>query len=465
MAVALAGALAALVPSIVMWGFTVDDALIPLRYAHHLAIGAGYCFDIGGLSTDGVTPLPWAFLLAPFAESPDLVIGLARVKLFGIVALTVSGFALGRRMGRLVEARRSLLAAIVALGCLALAFQVGAWAASGMETGVATALATFAVVSFDRPVRAAALAGLVAALRPELVVWAMIVAAGAEVGHSRELGADLRAPRAVRAVLASAVVAIAPFAICALVRTAIFGRPAPLAVLAKPSDLSHGLVYGSAATVVVLTPLLALAPLALQRGSVFAKTVALGAVAHFVVVIAVGGDWMPYARLMVPIAPSLALVFVDLVAGRAIGAVSAMARSVVAIVIGGFVASSAASAGRHVQADRAALIERARPWLGSARAIAALDIGWVGAASDATIIDLAGLTDPSIAALPGGHTSKNVDMAMLLERGVDTIVVYSELRRVEQRLVYSPLFAERFERVAEIALGSRGSSYAIYQRR
>jgi len=31
----LLGALCALVPAIVMWGFTVDDALIPLRYAHH----------------------------------------------------------------------------------------------------------------------------------------------------------------------------------------------------------------------------------------------------------------------------------------------------------------------------------------------------------------------------------------------------------------------------------------------
>ncbi|MDF2696854.1 MAG: hypothetical protein K0S65_5237, partial [Labilithrix sp.] len=45
-AFALAGALAALIPALAMWGFTVDDALIPLRYAEHIASGAGYRFDL-----------------------------------------------------------------------------------------------------------------------------------------------------------------------------------------------------------------------------------------------------------------------------------------------------------------------------------------------------------------------------------------------------------------------------------
>src|SRR6185369_9655660 len=116
--------------------------------------------------------------------------------------------------------------------------------------------------------------------------------------------------------------AIAPFALMASIRLAVFGRVAPLAVLAKPSDFSHGLVYAGAASIVVLTPLLAFAPIALGRASAWSKTLAVAAAAHVLVVIAVGGDLMPYARLLVPIAPSLALVWVDTarVAHVAVGA-------------------------------------------------------------------------------------------------------------------------------------------------
>ncbi len=61
------GALAALVPALWMWGFTVDDALIAIRYARHLNAGIGWRFNAHGPSTDGVTPLPWPALLAPLA--------------------------------------------------------------------------------------------------------------------------------------------------------------------------------------------------------------------------------------------------------------------------------------------------------------------------------------------------------------------------------------------------------------
>ena len=80
-AAAVVGVLAALVPALFMWGFTVDDALISLRYAHHLATGAGYRFNALGPATDGVTPLPWPLLVAPFSAG-DLMTALLRVKGF-----------------------------------------------------------------------------------------------------------------------------------------------------------------------------------------------------------------------------------------------------------------------------------------------------------------------------------------------------------------------------------------------
>ena len=141
----LLGAACALVPALAMWGFTVDDALIPVRYAHNIAAGAGYRFDAHGPSTDGVTPLPWAFLLAPLSGSDGLT-ALVRAKALGVVLWTVGGAFLGHRVGAAVHGRRRLEVAfaILALVTMAVAFPIGAWAASGMETGLATALATVA---------------------------------------------------------------------------------------------------------------------------------------------------------------------------------------------------------------------------------------------------------------------------------------------------------------------------------
>jgi len=470
-ALAVAGGASALLPALAMWGFTVDDALISLRYARNLVTGAGYRFDLLGPSTDGVTPLPWAPLVAPLAAGGDLVAAVERVKVLGVAAWTVGGavlgFALAKRAG---GERRATLHAAFALAIVALAFPIGAWAASGMETGLATALATCAAASFERPRRAAVLAGLAATLRPELVVWAVVLAGGAAVARrpTREAGSalalDLGAARAVGGAIA---LAVGPFAACALVRLAVWGRAAPLALLAKPSDAAHGITYAVAATLVVLTPVLVLAPLALARASALAKTLAIAAAVHVVVVIAVGGDWMPYARLMIPIAPSLALVFVDV--GRVARTWSTATRGILALAIGLVVGVRAAPAGRHVHEARKDLVARAVPALAGAKVVAALDIGWVGASTGARIVDLAGLTDATIAVLPGGHTSKTVDLGMLLDRDVDTVVLYGEPRIVEQRLLRSALFAEKFERYETIAFGpetnGRRQRYDLYRRR
>jgi hypothetical protein len=460
-AFAALGAACALVPALAMWGFTVDDALIPVRYAHNLATGAGYRFDAHGASTDGVTPLPWAVLLAPLAGG-DALVTLVRAKALGVVAWTGAGALLGARVGTLVRGRTHGLLCAAALLVMGLAFPLGAWAASGMETGVAMAIATLAAtrLGIGRWYVAALVAGLAAAFRPEMVVWALVLGAG-----SGAKGGD--GGRGTRRVLIGAGVAALPFVVCAAVRMALFGRPAPLAVLAKPSDLSHGAIYAGAALLVVLTPLLLAAPLVLLRArgpELGTARVLVGAfLAHTMAVIAAGGDWMPYARLMVPVAPSLLVAFAAVAAVSRVAATAS--RLAAATVLGVLLDVRAAPAGRGVQADRADLIVRARPVLGDAHVVAALDIGWVGASTHAALVDLAGLTDPAIALLPGGHTSKRVDTAMLLDRDVDAVVIYSDVRVVEQRIVRSELFLSRFEATATLPLGTRGAFYTVYRRR
>ena len=94
------------------------------------------------------------------------------------------------------------------------------------------------------------------------------------------------------------------------------------------------------------------------------------------------------------------------------------------------------------------LIEELRGPLAGAKVVAALDIGWLGAATDTTIVDLAGLTDPAIAVLPGGHTSKAIPAAMLDARGVDTIVLLLS----EGELRKEPWTTSQFARVVEMRI-------------
>ncbi|HEY2514766.1 MAG TPA: hypothetical protein VGI39_28065 [Polyangiaceae bacterium] len=435
-----------------MRDFTVDDALISVRYARHLAEGVGYRFNASGPSTDGVTPLPWPFVLALFAHAPPLAV-LARAKAFGFVVWLAAAAGWGRAVGR---APASPVAKGAAIGLLALCLPVAAHAVSGMETAVAMALATFASIA-EGTWSACVLAGLVASLRPEMVVWATVFAAG--VGPLA---------RAVPRVL----VAAAPFALCALVRTLAFGHAAPLAVSAKPSDLTHGLVYAAAAALVSLAPIAACAPLALARTPDRATALAVAGAAHFATLIAVGGDWMPYARLAAPIAPSLLYAFV--VASKRMSRPLAALRVAVAGALGVYVLVRAAPAGRHVGAHAAALIEAARPALAGAHRIASIDVGWPTAASDADLVDLGGLTDPEFAALPGGNTSKHVDPAVLLARGPDVILLYwrnvaGERRfrdSLEARLAASELISRHYEARAPLpSYGEDDAGYVVLVKR
>ncbi len=440
---AILGIVAASIPAIAMWGFTVDDALIPVRYARHLLAGEGYVFNAGGAATDGVTPLPWAPLLVPLAGGSALDV-LMRAKCMGLAVWLAAAAAWG---AAIVSAPAPRAAKIVAFVALALCVPIGAHAVSGMETALALALATTAATSAARPMRAAVVAGLAASLRPEMAPWAVALAV---------LFASTSRARAL-----AGLAAFAPFAACVLVRLVCFGRAAPLAVLAKPSDLDHGVTYAFVAALVTGGPLLALAPRALKGASREARALAVAGFVHVLVVAAVGGDWMPYARLLVPIAPSLLLASV-LLAPHA-RRWSLAVRSALALGFEIYIDVVAAPAGRHVGRDRAELVASARPLLQDAHIVAVLDVGWLSAATEATIVDLAGLTDPTIAVLPGGHTSKRVDPAFLLARNPDALVFYDPPRVVEDRLLASSLIRERYEVTSTLRLS--GKRYLILTKR
>ncbi|MGH7271711.1 MAG: hypothetical protein ACREJ3_14870, partial [Polyangiaceae bacterium] len=192
-----------------------------------------------------------------------------------------------------------------------------------------------------------------------------------------------------------------------------------------------------------------------------------------------GGDWMPYARLMVPIAPSL--VYASVLASAHAAPMATASRSVLALAAGIWLVVRGGTSGRSVGADRAALVAVARPVLRGARRVASLDVGWVGAATEADILDLGGVTDPVVAALPGGQTSKRVGVMFLLGREPDVLLLYlpnglpsgglgawqdaAFSRAVEARLARSEVIARHFAPAAWLALGNRGGGYVVLRMR
>ncbi len=462
---AVAVALGAAVAMFAMRGFVVDDAWIPVRYARHLADGFGYRFNIDGAVSDGVTPLPYAVVLSAVARGASAEVVLERARWLGALAWLGAAFALGHAI-MMTAARASdrMIAGIA----VAVSVPIAAHAVTGLETPLATAAVTLAACSFAQPWRVAILGGFAAMLRPELVPWAVTASFGASlVTRRRERAVADAIPRSV----AMAALALAPFAATVVVRMAIFGRPLPLSVMAKPSDLAHGFTYACAAVLAAITPVLAFAPLALRRAGGRGVVLALAGVAHVFAMIAVGGDWMPYARLVVPIAPSLVLVSLDAARGS-----STAARAARALAAGGLAAYLlvfAAPEGRHIASDRRALAHSAKPLLAQAKSIAALDIGWPSSIFEGTIVDLAGLTDASIAVLPGGHTSKRVDPSMLFDRNPDVLLFYAKahsiddavyVRAVEARLAGADLVRSRYEPRAFLPLGATGFGYVAWTR-
>lgn len=454
-------AAAALVPALALRGFTVDDALITARYAAHIAGGHGYRLNVGGPVTDGVTPLGFAFLLAPFAGGGPLA-ALAAAKWIGAAAWTLAAAVLGLAVARALEAtaeprdrragedveqaagetesaeargevagargevagargevvtrRPASALALVPLALVATSAPLGAWSVAGMETGVVTALAALAaalpILGWSRA--AAVCAGVCAGLRPELFPWAATIGVGLFLTLRGAPGGAVRRPWLL------VVPVVVPFAVAAVVRLAVFGRPAPLSVFAKAPDARLGLLYAAACALLAGPPAL-LAPLALARLRGFPRVLAAGVLVHLGAVALAGGDWMPLSRLVVPVLPSLALAALFVAKEAALAATAA--RLVAAVAGQVFVLVHVGPAAARVGEDRLRVIEELRPALAPVRAVASLDIGWVGAATDAALIDLAGVTDPSIAALPGGHTTKQIPAGLLDARGAEALVL------------------------------------------
>jgi hypothetical protein len=237
-------------------------------------------------------------------------------------------------------------------------------------------------------------------------------------------------PRALwsRRNLLRGVLFVMPVAAHLTWRKSYYGHWLPNTLMAKTGDLhaqlNGGLGYlGSYLSHEGTAAYLALfgvaAGLARRRHDILALAATLLCGAAYVVL--VGGDWMPLFRFMTPLQPLL-LLLAGLGARALLEARNRVARGGV-LLLGVLVTCQRAT----TILDDDALVEREKSfweraaggvsgWFAAraeARgaeqvrgAIALGDIGQVGYRSDYPILDLLGLVDPVIAALPGGYTTK-----------------------------------------------------------
>ncbi len=452
---ALVGVGAALPASAWLWGFTVDDALITARVAAHLARGLGYRFNPHGPVVDAVTPLGYAQLLSLLGQEDALAV-LRTAKWLGLGAWLLAAGVLGALVAEAGERVRRF----APLGIVALSAPLAAWAVSGMETGLVTLLSTLGLLGGA----AGALAlGVAAAWRPELVPFAFVLVATRARSESLSVG------RTTSRVALAAL----PVLALALVRRSYFRSVVPLSFYAKPSDFGHGLAYALGAFAFTGLPwLLLVTPKQLASSSPRARPLFAALAAHWFALVLCGGDWMAMYRLAVPVLPCAALAAAYVAEqARPLASASRFALALVGALILAFGLGAPA---RHVGVDRAALIAEARPILAHDARIAALDVGWVGAAApDAEVIDLAGVTDAESAFFPGGHTSKRIPRPWLVARRPSAAVLllaagtplaspFEEslfARSVEQRVAH--FMAQGFRARTTLQLG--GQQYVVLE--
>ncbi|HEX5633200.1 MAG TPA: hypothetical protein VFX50_08230, partial [Gemmatimonadales bacterium] len=289
-AVAAAGVLAVLPLPLFLWGFMVDDAFITARYAANVAAGHGYRFNPGGPSTDGVTPLGFAYVLAPYASGGAM--GAFRAaKLLGAIAWC----AAAAMMALAIDSMEGTRAKWVGLLLAACSAPLAAWSVAGMETGLVLAFAGIAAASrvLRRETACVLCAALVAAWRPEAIPWAVAMAL-----------APARAPmpRLSSRWLKLGIVC-APALAVAAIRAAVFGHATPLGAIAKPSSLQHGAMYAAACA--LLCGLVAM--VAVRGVPPWARGLQVAVIVHWLAMAAAGGDWMPVSRLATTALPTLAL--------------------------------------------------------------------------------------------------------------------------------------------------------------
>ncbi len=435
----------------------MDDAWISFRVARNWVEHGVLSFDVGRAPVEGMTNLLWTLMsaswIAAWPEGDPVVP--ARI---GGALLHLATLALLARLAvreASIAGGRPILAASVTLGLSALSSSLAYYALSGLETALWGFLF---VAALDRyrlalggsrraGVAAGSLLGLLAMTRPEGVLVAAALCAGA-----------VAVPSARRAAIAIA----APFAVLVagmeLFRLLYFGDLLPNTFYAKPPAGSDGVRYLAHFGLFGLGVVGPLALLGL-RG----RTTPLVRVTGVLVVLLAagaawsGGDWMPGHRRLTTVALGM-----NLLIGVGVACARHNHRGLVLAAASAAALANVAAAGR---IDWNAYNTRMMGALGRLSSeteavgeVALVDIGRFGWSFDGEIYDLAGLTDRHLARMPGRYGFKGWDEAYFRERSPELVLLMAPTLGKRPLQVQAMRSWER----GALASMTRGGGYAYH---
>jgi len=443
----------------------VDDAYVSFVFARNLADGHGLVFNVGE-RVEGYSNFLWVLLLAGFhrlsglsipnlARMLGLLLGLSNVLLtFGIASKL-----LGDEKGRW-----ALAAALLA----ALDLRVAVWSVEGLETPlylfwVLAALRLY-IDREQRPGWLWSIPALGAALtRPEGPV--VFMALGAH--RLWRLARNKRLPAASDWV--ALAVFLVPYAAYNAWRIAYFGGyifPNTFYARGSHGPLIGAIYVGLEAWRAWGPALIIFVGLAVYGGvrpRAGAGAIAAWALVATATVIAVGGDWMPHARFLVPVIPAVVVLAVcgaQAMKKYRLGVLAVTAMMIVQIA--GLVRYEASSGfdkrwARDQDGFYMPVAERLKALGASGKLVAISDIGHVAYYADIRVIDTLGLVDTHLARLPGGP-AWNTDLDYVLGRNPDFAVnmvrAYGDFKightAFDRAALNSRKFGARYEQAARV---------------
>jgi hypothetical protein len=438
----------------------IDDAFISFRYARNLVHGEGLVFNPGD-RVEGYTNFSWvmlaALLVALKIDPPTVVPWIGALSGLGMI------WAAARCARRIAErdGRQHPLSGIPTAIMLSASTSLAYWAGAGLETaffGLMMTLAGGALVE-ERPRAFGLFVGLAFLTRPEA---AMLGAVG--VGWFVLLPLSVPSLRR-RFAPSSAIVLFCIVVPYVCWKVWYFRAWLPNTLAAKPPGLRDGLTYVGWAVLDLVGPLLAaiVAVAPRNRSAREAALLSLWA-AYALAVVLEGGDWMPMTRLLVPY-----LAWLAIAADRKIlewlappRRATDLKRFSLGLLMLAYLPQSLLDLKyikpRTVWAFNCEPLARMLADMNraSVRTVATFDIGYLGwVEPDWRIVDLAGLTDPTIARIPGGHYRKRFTGREFEGREPDAFLITAKRDRplschyaVECNIASLPWFARTYGLVA-----------------
>lgn len=286
-----------------------DDTFITLRYARNVARGDGFAFNRGE-RIEGYSNFLWLIILV-FAEKIGLpLLVTSRVlSLLCSVAILVLAYAASRHAaaGATAEGWNADLAAFLPPMLLAVSAPLLTWSFSGTEIPLYTALLLLGFIFLRqqrRPGPVLAAFGLLGLVRPEGLLfyglaWIMLLV---RRRNKREV---LLTGSGILILLYAPYAAWKWFYFGSLVPNTFYAKTGPLNLMLRNGSDYVGGFFASYGYLLLLG--LLLMEKRLLRTHAFLLPL-IFVIVHWAAVLLLGGDWMPYYRLLLPTLPLIMMM-------------------------------------------------------------------------------------------------------------------------------------------------------------